>query len=321
MTDGLTIGSRGSKLALIQSEWVKAELNRIHPGLSVDITVIKTTGDEKLEASLTEIGGKGAFTEQLEQAMLDGRCDMAVHSLKDLPTSLPEGLRLGCTPPRENVEDALVFARRIDPVDDAAPLAPLNQGASVGTSSLRRKAQLLALRPDLKVIELRGNVETRLRKLAEGQADAVILAAAGLKRLGMLDHDRVPQRVDGRFDALRLTPPGWLPAVGQGALGIEVRTDDHRLLELLAPLHDSTTWAATACERAFLNRLGAGCMAPVGALALVPQGSTIRFHGRVLSGDGGTMVERAATGEIDSPEALGKATAEWCIQNGAEGLL
>ncbi|MCB9932468.1 MAG: hydroxymethylbilane synthase [Planctomycetes bacterium] len=322
MADKLIIGSRGSMLALTQSNWVAEELRRFHPGLEVEIVEFKTTGDVNLGASLSELGGKGAFTKELEDALLLKKCDLAVHSLKDLPTDLPEGLRIGCTPPRETTEDTLVFAQRIGTIDDDSdPLAFLLQGATVGTSSLRRRAMLLAMRPDLKVIEFRGNVDTRLDKLEDRKADAIILASAGLARLGLLDITTRPDRVASSFDALALRPPGWLPAVGQGALAVEVRTGDERTVQLLAPLHDAATFAATAAERAFLNRLGAGCQAPVAALAAVPEGSTLKLTGRVLARDGSQVVELQDEGVISTPEELGIRVADWCLSNGAQGLV
>jgi len=322
MADKLIIGSRGSMLALTQSNWVADELRRFHPGLEVEIVQFKTTGDVNLGASLSELGGKGAFTKELEDALLLNKCDLAVHSLKDLPTVLPDGLRIGCTPPRETTEDTLVFARRLGTIDDDSdPLVFLPEGATVGTSSLRRKAMLLAMRPDLKVIEFRGNVDTRLDKLEDKKADAIVLASAGLNRLGLLDITVRPDRVASTFDALALRAPGWLPAVGQGALGVEIRANDERTRQLLAPLHDAATYAATAAERAFLNRLGAGCQAPVAALSIAPEGSSLKLKGRVLALDGTQLVETQDEGEIGNPEQLGRRVADWCLENGAAGLV
>ena len=322
MTQPLKIGSRSSLLALTQSRWVKSELKRFHPDLEVEIIEISTTGDQKLAASLQELGGKGAFTLELEQAMLDGSADIAVHSLKDLPTDLPVGLKLLCTPLREQTHDVIVFR---DPLPGGAepsdPLAHLSEGAVVGTSSLRRKAQLLAARPDLKVVEFRGNVGTRLDKLNAGQVDATLLAAAGLLRLGLLDDQRSPQRVDGRFDALPLGAAIWYPAVGQGALGIEGRAQDERVARLLAPLHDAGTFAAAAAERAFLNELGAGCQAPVGALAVAPEGSSLKLAGAILSVDGTRIVEGEGSGDIAHPDDLGRSIARDCLGRGAQELL
>jgi hydroxymethylbilane synthase len=307
MADVVTIGSRGSRLALTQSRWVAAALEAAHPGLRVDIVEIKTTGDRNLGASLSELGGKGAFTKELEDAMLEGKCDIAVHSLKDLPTILPEGLRILCTPAREDTADILISRE---------PLPwPLPPGTVVGSSSLRRKAQLHALEPSLKVIEFRGNVETRLRKLREGQADATLLAAAGLKRLGLL-HDGA-DTVDG-LPCRWLEAPDWLPAVGQGALGIEGRDDDTRTEALLAPLHDAATFDATTAERAFLNALGAGCQAPVAALA-VRAGEGVELRGRVLSVSGDQCFE-GASGGTDA-DSLGRGLADRLKSEGAMAVL
>lgn len=322
MADKIVIGSRSSKLAMTQSNWVADELAAFHRDLTVEIVEIQTTGDTKLGASLSEIGGKGAFTKELEDALLADRCDLAVHSLKDLPTKLPDGLRIACTPRRETTCDALIYGKPIGNVDDDSdPFVFLPEGASVGTSSLRRKALLHAARQDLKVVEIRGNVNTRLRKLVELGLDAIILAGAGLSRLGILEVELRPDRVDGRFDSLALKSPNWLPAAGQGALAIEARQDDSRIARLLAPLHDAATFAATSAERAFLGRLGAGCQAPVGALAIAPEGSTVKLHGRVLSPDGKAVVEHQAVGEISKPNELGLQVADWCLKHGADKLV
>lgn len=320
MARRIVIGSRGSKLALTQSRWVMAELARFHPGLQIGIVEIKTSGDRNLGASLSELGGKGAFTKELEDALLESRCDLAVHSLKDLPTTLPAGLKLACTPVREVTCDLLILRDPAREADRDNPLQSLPEGVVVGSSSLRRKAMLLATRPDLRVIEFRGNVDTRLRKLDAGEADASILAAAGLSRLGLLDDARFPARVQDRFDALPLLPPAWLPAVGQGALGIETRADDAELLALLAPMHDAGTFAAVAAERAFLNRLGAGCQAPVAALGVPSQGSTLSLMGRLLARDGSSAVEVTEQGVLSDPEELGRRVAELCLRDGAELL-
>jgi hydroxymethylbilane synthase len=291
---------------MTQSRWVASELRRIHAGLEVEIIQIKTTGDKNLGASLAEIGGKGAFTKELEDAILESRCDIAVHSQKDLPTKLPDGLRILCTPPREDTADVVVM--RQPEAATEQPLGFIPTGMTIGTSSLRRRAQLAHLRPDLQVIEFRGNVDSRLRKLKGGEAFACILAAAGVKRLGLVDGDTV----DG-LPASFLHPPEWLPAVGQGALGIEGRAADELTAQLLAPLHDAATFAATAAERAFLSRLGAGCQAPVGALGLSVEGSSLRLKGRILSPDGKTAADHEALGKIDQPESLGKLVAEACL--------
>jgi hydroxymethylbilane synthase len=313
MPEKIVIGSRGSKLALTQSRWVADELRRFHPGLQVEIVEIRTTGDKNLGVSLSAFGGKGAFTKELEDAILAGTCDIAVHSLKDLPTTLPAGLRVLCTPVREDTSDLLIMR-------ESRTLKSLSKGAIIGSSSLRRRAQLARLRPDLKMIEFRGNVDTRLRKLRDGVADACILAAAGIRRLGLLWYTSAELLVDG-FTAQPLIPPDWLPAAGQAALGIEGRALDDRVARLLAPLHDPGTFAATAAERAFLSKLGVGCQAPVAALAEPGDGRKLRLTGRILSTDGKTLVHRDATGSMDEPEDLGEAVARACQRAGSRKLI
>ncbi|MBK8206508.1 MAG: hydroxymethylbilane synthase [Planctomycetes bacterium] len=312
MTDKLIIGSRGSKLALTQSRQVANLLGSFHPGLVVEIVEIKTTGDKNLGASLSELGGKGAFTKELEDALLAGQCDLAVHSLKDLPTTLPDGLRILCTPAREDTRDVLL-CRADSTFNGEIPF--LGERAIVGTSSLRRRALLANLRPDLHAIEFRGNVDTRLNKLRDGKADACILAAAGLKRLALLDE--VEMRV-AEFKAHWLD---WPPAPGQGALGIEGRTGDVGTARLLAALHDAATFAATAAERAFLNELGAGCQAPVGAQAVCPEGSSLHIEGCILSKDGKTRIRGNEFGSIADPEVAGRALAQKLMRQGGKALL
>ncbi len=314
MRTSLTIGSRASKLALTQSRWVADALRRHHPGLSVNIVEISTTGDQQQSAALTVIGGKGAFTKELEEALLDERCDLAVHSLKDLPTTLPPGLEIACTPEREDTDDVAILAGPPAEVS-GKPLSFLAEGSVVGTSSLRRRAQLALLRPDLRVVEFRGNVDTRLRKLRDGVADACILAAAGLRRLGVLN-DAAAQ-VEG-LSAQRLAPPTWLPAVGQGALALEARSD-WLVTALLAPLHHEATMLATRAEREFLNALGAGCNAPVGALATVDDDGMIHLSGCVLSLDGSAPVPGERQGR--DPAECGRALADTLIAAGAGRLL
>lgn len=310
----LVIASRASTLALTQSRWVAQRLERFHPGLKVVIREIKTTGDIRQRQSLQAIGGKGAFTQELEEALLEKSADIAVHSLKDLPTTLPAGLRILCTPRREDPSDLLIL-RKPQPANQLAqdPFALLAPGAKVGSSSLRRRALILARRPDLKVIEFRGNVDTRLRKLGEGKADAIVLARAGIKRLGLLKDGRVSDR----FDCFVLSPPQWLPMIGQGVLGIEGRSADRRAGRLLAPLHDAGAFAATAAERAFLRELAAGCSAPLGAYGRAPQGSTLFLHAAVYSADGTRRIEVEGKGVIDKPDDLGRELARQAIARGA----
>ena len=307
--DKLTIGSRGSKLAMTQSRWVADELRRFHPKLEVDIVEIKTSGDKNLGVSLSAFGGKGAFTKELEDAILAGRCDIAVHSLKDLPTTLHEGLGVLCTPKREDTADVLI-ARSREHVAKGLPLPLLALSATVGTSSLRRRAQLASLRPDVQVVEFRGNVDTRLARLREGKADGCILAVAGVSRLGLVKVPHPGAEVDG-MPCMFLLPPAWLPAAGQGALGIEGRAGDARIAKLLAPLNDSATMVATRAERAFLQALGVGCQAPVAALATVA-GDALTLTGRVLSADGKAMVEHTSVGKAADPDVLGKTVAAKC---------
>jgi hydroxymethylbilane synthase len=314
MISRLTIGSRASNLAMTQSRWVADALRKHHPGLTVEIVEITTTGDRDQASALTVIGGKGAFTKELEEAILDGRCDIAVHSLKDLPTTLPDGLAILCTPPREDARDVVIVREVLHGAKDQ-PLSFIPAGMTIGTSSLRRRAQLARLRGDLQVIEFRGNVDTRLRKLREGQAFACILAAAGLKRLGLLDEGSM--QVEG-LPAHWLAPPEWYPAVGQGALGIEGREGDARVQQFLAPLHDAATGQATTAERSFLRALGAGCNAPVGAIAQI-EGKAIALTGCVLAQDGSQRVLGDRT-DTDA-EACGAELAAALIRNGAQPLL
>jgi len=315
----ITLGTRGSKLALVQANWVADALRRFHQGLRVELVTIKTTGDKNLRSPLAEIGGKGAFTKELEDAIFEGRCDIAVHSLKDLPTNLPAGLRVLCTPLRENTADVLLATGR-DHKLAGQPLPQLAEGARVGTSSLRRRALLARLRPDLKIVEFRGNVDSRLRKLKHGDVDACILATAGLSRLGLIESLHGGAVVDG-LPCQFLLPPQWLPAPGQGALGIEGKDGDAGLVQLLAPLHDAGTFAATAAERAFLRTLGAGCQSPVAALAQSSEGSTLRLVGQVYSRDGRKVIGHEAVGGIDKPEELGESVAQACLRAGAGKLV
>ena len=245
MRKNLVIATRGSQLALWQAEHVKACLESLEPGLNISLRVIKTRGDIILDVPLSKVGGKGLFVKEIEEALLDGSADLAVHSIKDVPMVLPEGLVLGCVPQREICVDCLLSNRY-------ASLDELPQGARVGTSSLRRQAQLLNLRPDLEILSLRGNVDTRLRKMKEGEYDAIVLASAGLKRLG-LSADRMHH-----FEAA-----SFVPAVGQGALGIECRGDDSEVLELLSRMEHRPTRICVEAERGFLAGLDGGCQVPI----------------------------------------------------------
>ncbi|MEO8661658.1 MAG: hydroxymethylbilane synthase [Bryobacteraceae bacterium] len=293
----LTIGSRGSQLALWQANWVKSRLEAL--GTECRIEIIKTTGDKIQDVPLAKVGSKGLFTKEIEEALLAGTIDLAVHSLKDLPTVLPAGLTLAAIPEREDVRDALV----------GATLDALPQGAKVGTSSLRRAAQLRALRPDLVLETIRGNVDTRLRKQAEGQYDAIVLAAAGLRRLGWAD--RIAQTLD---------PETMCPAVGQGALAIETRDDDGEGYRTCRQLNHRETEAAVTAERAVLAALGGGCQVPIGAHATL-NGDSIHLRAVVISPDGATLIKKSVTGPAASAASMGSALAEELLAAGGREIL
>jgi hydroxymethylbilane synthase len=306
MNRTLIIGSRGSKLALFQAEQAKARLLEVNPSLEVRIEVIKTTGDVKPDP-LTVIGGKGVFTKELEDALLDRRIDIAVHSLKDLPTIVPPALTIGAICEREDPRDALVLRRDIP--SQNATLDGLPPQAVVGTSSQRRLTQLRALRADVVIKDLRGNVDTRLRKLDEHQYDALILASAGLKRLGLAD--RITTAI---------SPEQMLPAVGQGAVAIEIRRDDEAALKAVEPLNHNATRIACLAERSFLRALGGGCQLPIAAHAVL-DGDTLRLDGLVASQDGTQIVRANLSGSITEAELLGNQLAERLISLGADSLL
>lgn len=293
----LMIGTRGSPLALAQAYETRARLMAAFdlPEGAFEIVVIKTTGDDRsmidADRPLKEIGNKGLFTKEIEEAMLDGRIDIAVHSMKDMPVAQPDGLVLDCYLPREDVRDAFVSLKE-------GGLAALPEGAVVGTSSLRRKAQLLNRRPDLKIVEFRGNVQTRLKKLGDGVADATFLAMAGLNRLNMTDVPRVAIEVEE-----------MLPAVAQGAIGIERRVDDERAAMMLAAIHHTPTGQRLAAERAFLAALDGSCETPIGGLAEL-QGDTLRLRGEILRIDGSQSLSDEVSGPISEGPALGQALAK-----------
>ena len=307
MTKEIVIGSRGSKLALWQSEWVKARLEALDPSVSVRIETFKTTGDVRLDVPLSTIGGQGAFTKELEVALLDRRVDVAVHSLKDLPTVTPEGLSITATPEREDPRDALVL--RAGAAREGASLKGLPEGAVVGTSSLRRIAQLKHLRPDVRIKDLRGNVDTRLRKLDEGEYDALILASAGLRRLGFA----------GRISAA-IEPGEMLPAVSQGSLGIETRADDEATNALVSRLDDPRTRAAVTAERALLRSLGGGCQVPIAAHATV-EGGRLSLEGLVSTLDGTQVLRDRLEGGTGEAAGVGEALAGRLMGRGAGALL
>lgn len=306
MSNQFVIGSRGSKLALAQSEQVRARLSLGNPDVNISIAIIKTTGDVKTDP-LSVIGGKGVFTKELEDALLDKRIDIAVHSLKDLPTILPEGLVIAAISEREDPRDALVFPKAAD--DVSKRLRDLPVRAVIGTSSPRRLAQLKHLRPDLVIKDLRGNVDTRLRKLDEGHYDAIILATAGLRRLGM------EQRITATIPTDQMTP-----AVGQGAIGIQTRSDDERSVELVRTLDHEATRIACTAERALLRTLGGGCQLPIAAHGVVFH-HELRVDGLVASRDGSQVVRDHISGSSENAEQLGLELGKRLLERGAAGLL
>lgn len=297
----LVIGSRGSKLALWQSEWVKARL--AEGGTAAEITIIHTKGDKILDVALSKVGGKGLFTKELEEALLEGTIDLAVHSLKDMPTELPEGLQLTAIPEREDARDAMVGLR----------LEQLPKGARVGTSSLRRAAQLRRLRPDLELLDIRGNVDTRLRKLHEGQYDAIVLAAAGLKRLGL------------ESEIAELLPVTVMtPAPGQGALAVETthetKASSERAIAAVGRLMDPTTQSRVLAERTTLAAMGGGCQVPLGAHAWLEEGQ-LQMRGVCVSPDGSLFVEATGSAKPEEALALGQRIADQLLGQGADRIL
>ncbi|HVA50016.1 MAG TPA: hydroxymethylbilane synthase [Pirellulales bacterium] len=296
----LRLGTRASPLARWQAEWVAGELRKL--GHNVALVTLSTRGDQEQSASLGAIGGQGVFTKELQRALLREEIDLAVHSLKDLPTDAVAGLDLGAVPPREATADVLVSRA-------SSSFADLPQGAAIGTGSLRRRAQLWHARPDLKMFDVRGNVDTRLRKLAEGQYDALVLAQAGLVRLGLASHitEVLPEAL-------------MLPAVGQGALGIEIRTADAELKAALVPLDDFASRAAVVAERAMLAALRAGCLAPVAAKAEVVAG-TLRLRGVVLSADGSRRIRAECDGPPGDAAKIGEQVAAELLSQSAADLI
>jgi hydroxymethylbilane synthase len=298
----LKIATRQSPLALWQAEHIRFRLNELYPDLTVELVKFVTQGDKILDTPLAKIGGKGLFVKELEAALLDGRADLAVHSMKDVPMHLPENLSLAVICEREDPLDAFVSNQYSN--FDELPL-----GAKVGTSSLRRKCQILQLRPDLEIIDLRGNVGTRLSKLDDGLYDAIILASAGLKRLGLAD--RIRHSLD---------PVISLPAVGQGALGLECRENDHELLALIQPLQHQETSICVRAERAFNAYLEGGCQVPIAGYATLIN-AQLKIEGRVGSVDGKTLLKETLEGSADEAEQLGEQLAQRLLAQGAGELL
>lgn len=312
MRNKIIIGTRGSKLALWQAEWVQAELKKLHPDLDIELEKIKTTGDKILDVPLAKVGGKGLFVKEIEEALLREEVDIAVHSMKDVPTDFPKGLHLAVICKREDPRDAFIV-----PVHGSRftvhGFRDLPKGATIGTSSLRRSCQLLSIRPDLKIEQLRGNLDTRLRKLDEGQFDAIILAAAGVKRLGWAERitEILPSEVS-------------LPAIGQGAIGIECRIGDDFINNLIAPLNHHETSICVRAERAFLKRLEGGCQVPIAAYArIISQevNSKLIIDGLVGSISGDKIIKGHIEGKPEEAENLGTKLAEDLLCRGAKEIL
>ena len=302
MRKQIRIGTRASALALWQAEWVKSELEKKYPGMTVTLTKIKTTGDKILDVPLAKVGGKGLFVKEIEEAMLGNEIDIAVHSMKDVPTFFPDGLHLGAITKREDARDALLTRNNVK-------FNALPKGANVGTSSLRRQAQLMSVRPDFVIHQLRGNVDTRLRKLKEGQYDAIILAAAGVKRLGLAEN--VSEYID---------PEISLPAIGQGALGIECRVDDRELNDLIAFFNHADSRTCVTGERALLRRLEGGCQVPIACYGEMKNGK-LKLTGLVGSVDGKRIIKDTIEGEPGNADKLGVTLAEKLLSQGADVIL
>ena len=298
----LKIATRKSPLALWQAEHIKARLLALYPQLTVELVTFVTQGDKILDTPLAKIGGKGLFVKELENALLDGRADLAVHSMKDVPMDLPDGLCLPVICEREDPTDAFVS-------NNYKSINELPQGARLGTSSLRRKSQMQAYRPDLNIIDLRGNVGTRLSKLDAGDYDAIILAASGLKRLGL--SSRIQQTIDTHLS---------LPAVGQGALGLECRSDDNEVLQLIAPLAHAATDVCIRAERAFNKTLHGGCQVPIAGFAVLEH-QQIFLQGRVGNPDGSVLLKAEVRGAPEHAEQLGQQLAQALLDQGAGALL
>ncbi len=298
----IIVGSRRSKLALTQTNWVIDQLKKLDPSFEFEVKEIVTKGDKILDVTLSKVGGKGLFVKEIEQAMLDEEIDMAVHSMKDMPAVLPEGLVIGCIPFREDHRDVLISKNHI-------PINELKSGSVVGTSSLRRSAQLLAIRPDLEIKWIRGNIDTRLAKLEAGEYDAIILAAAGLSRMGWAS-EVVSEFIDDEI---------CIPAVGQGALSIECRESDEQLLNLLSRFTCMKTKQAVTAERVFLQKMEGGCQVPIAGYAKVEENGDISLTGLVATPDGKTIIKESASGQ--DPEKLGLQVADMLIANGGKALI
>lgn len=301
MSRRIIVGSRGSKLALIQAESVVTRIKKANPDLEVSINQIVTRGDRNQLIQLDHMSGIGVFVKELEEALLDGQIDLAVHSLKDIPTQIPSGLNIAAVTERLDPRDVLVSR--------GERLVDLGAGARIGTGSLRRTVQLSAYHPDLEVCGIRGNVDTRLRKVTDGEYDGVILAAAALERLGW--EDRISEYLPTEY---------FLPAVGQGVLAVETRSDDSKVADIVVPLNDLPAWESITAERAFLSALGGGCRAPIAALGVV-NGTVLRLEGMVADIRGKKILRTAAEGSATAPAELGVSLAQQLLDVGAGELL
>ena len=301
----IVLGTRGSELAMWQTHWVHQQLLKLQPGLHIEVHVVKTQGDKILDAPLSRIGDKGLFTKELENALLDGRVDLAVHSLKDVPTQLEQGLTIGAVCEREDVSDVFIA----HPEKKCPSLSSVPMKGTIATGSLRRRCQLLRLRPDLSIVELRGNLGTRVEKLKSSQWDGMLLAKAGITRLGRSE-----------LISEVLSPTTFLPAVGQGALAVEARSNDERILSFVRPLDHIATRQATQGERALLRRLEGGCQIPIGAYGRIDHG-TFRLDAIIGSLDGSRSVRSSIEGSPDHTERLGVSLAERLLADGGEAIL
>lgn len=302
MKTDITIGTRGSELALWQAKWVKSAILRHFPELSVNLEIIKTKGDKILDVPLAKVGGKGLFVKEIEEALLNGRIDLAVHSMKDMPAEIPDGLCIGAVPEREIPNDVLISKNHLT-------LSELPEGAKIGTSSLRRSSQLLNFRPDIAIRTLRGNLGTRIKKLETDDLDAIVLAAAGVKRLNL--EDKVSEYIDSNT---------LIPAVGQGALCIETRENDPATHKIISRLDHPVTRGIITGERAFLHRLEGGCQVPMAAYGTV-NGSVLTITGMVAEIDGSKIIKQVLTGPLDQAGKIGTELAERLINMGAGEIL
>ncbi|MCJ7615676.1 MAG: hydroxymethylbilane synthase [Desulfobacterales bacterium] len=302
MKKNIKIGTRGSKLALWQANWVKSAITSINPSLSVDLIIIKTKGDKILDVPLAMVGGKGLFVKEIEEALLSRQIDIAVHSMKDMPAEIPDGLCIGAIPKRENPKDVLIS-------NNGLLFSELKSGSRVGTSSLRRSAQLRHARPDLVILPLRGNLDTRLKKLETENMDAIILAAAGVKRLNF------ESRITEYFDENVM-----LPAVGQGALCIEIRENDTEIEPIVAALDHQKTRSAVMGERAFSNRLEGGCQVPIAALGKIEK-NIFTMSGLVADVDGKILIKKTLSGPVEQSETIGVKLADSLLSMGAKKIL